>query len=335
MHIFIDESGTFTSAQREHAISAVAALTIPDAALASIEKTYATLRPHLPMENSEVKGRLLSESHVSDVVSLLTRHQVLFEITAIDMGTQETADVVAHKTAQAARLTKHLTPAHHPNIHEGVRKLQTRLEQMSPQLYVQTTATFQLIQRVIQHGTLFYAQRIPKELGAFHWIIDGKDRARITDWEDWWSYVIRPFLQSMSLREPLVLLRESDYSYFQRFSTKMLDHLKPHITENDGNDDATDINMLMTEGFRFSSKPEPGLELVDILVNATRRAMMGSLAIEGWRRIPHLMIHTRRHYIQMISLHNRAVVRRRWPYMSVLRHFSQGGKNMLVPRSSR
>src|SRR5262249_47715546 len=96
---------------------------------------------------------------------------------------------------------------------------------------------------------------------------------------------------------------------------------------------ATDLNLLMTESFRFSGNAEPGLELVDVLVNATRRALMGSLDIRGWRDIPCLMIHTRGHYIEVIALHKRPG--RAPSYRAVLRHFSKGGKDMIAPRFRR
>ena len=333
MHFFIDESGSFTLAPDPHAISLVGALVVPDARLTSLEEKYARLRADLPKEGDEVKGRLLSENQIADVVTLLSRHQVLFEATAVDMGSaaHNAGDVAAHQAAQAEGITRHLTPDHHPNIHREMADLRRRLEEMSPQLYVQSAATFALIERVVQNATLYYAQRIPKELAAFHWVIDGKDKERITDWESWWSYGVRPALQYQSLKKPLAMLRDADYSHFQRFQTKMADYLKPHIESSSKSEDATNINLLMTESFRFSASNVPGLELVDILANATRRALVGNLDVRGWRDIPSLMIHDRRHYIQLIALHSRPMSRLP-PYMEVLQHFTQGGKDMVAPR---
>src|SRR5262249_1966103 len=222
MHIFIDESGSFThSATSSHPISVIGALVVPDAIRATLERKYAKLRSDLPSENGEVKGRLLSERQVAAVVTLLCRHQVLFEVTAIDMALNAPNVIAAHQNEQVTRLTANLTPSHHPNLHDSMRALQTRLKHMSPQLYVQSFMTFALIGRVIQHSTFFYSQRIPTELAAFHWVIDAKDRLHITDWEDWWSHIVSSALQSMGLREPLLRLHGADYSYFQRFQTRI------------------------------------------------------------------------------------------------------------------
>ena len=132
-------------------------------------------------------------------------------------------------------------------------------------------------------------------------------------------------------RQPMVMLRDADYSHFQRFQTKMADYLKPHVESSSKSEDATNCNLLMTESFRFSSANVPGLELVDILANATRRALVGNLDIRGWRDISSLMIHDRRHYIQLIALHSRPMSQLP-PYLEVLKHFAQGGKDMVAPR---
>jgi hypothetical protein len=64
----------------------------------------------------------------------------------------------------------------------------------------------------------------------------------------------------------------------------------------------SDIKKIMTENFRFSWMPEPGLELVDILTNAVRRGMMGNLKYEGWKDIRSLMIHRNNHYVNVLVL---------------------------------
>jgi hypothetical protein len=334
MYVFIDESGAFTCTPRRHSISAVGALIIPDALLSKVEQKYAALRGSLPTERGEVKGRLLAENHVARIVAMLARYQVLYVSAVIDMGIHDEDAIAEHKQGQAEGLTRNLTERHHPNLRAGLYSLRERLERMASQLYVQSTVMFVVIDRVLRDATFYYAQRRPQELGAFHWVIDGKDRGRITDWEDWWRYVVRPMLQSKMLREPMVTLREADYSHFERFDTTIGDHLKPHIPHRQS-DQATDLNKVMTEDLRFSSEVEPGLEMVDVLVNATRRALMGNLGHLGWRDLRSLMIHQAHHYIQVMTLLSVEPSLKRWPYMPVLRHFSSGGRVMLAPRFRR
>ena len=235
---------------------------------------------------------------------------------------------------QRSIITARVTDKFHPNLRKQLFNLRHRLEDMTPQLYVQSVMTFELIATVIEHSTLFYSQRIPKELGAFHWVIDGKDKGRISDWENWWSRVVMPIIQSRSLRRPMAMLDVADYSHFERFRTTIPEYMKPHIPRIPARrrNDVTDLRKMITESFRFSSDPEPGLEMVDIVVNATRRALMGNLGIAGWQNIRRLMIHRPQHYIEIVALGKSAPSRREWPYIDVLRHFNEGGKDMIAPR---
>jgi hypothetical protein len=105
---------------------------------------------------------------------------------------------------------------------------------------------------------------------------------------------------------------------------------RTHLKDKSG-EVGTDIGKILSESFRFSSKPEYGLELVDILTNATRRALNGNLTKSGWGNIPRLMIHEGRHYIRMLALMKREPPDAPYPYMPVLRDFTKVGRNMLLP----
>ena len=70
-----------------------------------------------------------------------------------------------------------------------------------------------------------------------------------------------------------------------------------------------DIGAILKTNFRFSADAEVGLEIADILANATRRALAGNLAPEGYLPIRRLIIHRRHHYISCIALHGREIVR--------------------------
>jgi hypothetical protein len=131
MHIFIDESGTFTQGQRADAVSLVGALIVPEVRLARIEERYAALRPDLPKEKDEVKGRLLNEAEVARLVAMLLRYEVLFEVTAIDLVVHRPDELVSHQVAQAERITRNLTEKHSRTTQEHVRALRKQLEQMA------------------------------------------------------------------------------------------------------------------------------------------------------------------------------------------------------------
>jgi hypothetical protein len=91
LHIFIDESGSF-SGYHDRSLSVVGALAIPNGKLDFIKRKYAKIRARLPLENGEVKGRLLNERQVNEVVTMLARNDVLFELTAVDLGFHTESD---------------------------------------------------------------------------------------------------------------------------------------------------------------------------------------------------------------------------------------------------
>src|SRR5439155_26402891 len=97
------------------------------------------------------------------------------------------------------------------------------------QLYVQFVLTNHLLAQVLQDSTLYYAQRKPQELGDFRWIIDAKDQA-VTPYEDLWSKMVMPFLQSKFLAEPFIMLKQADYSAFEQFY-QHADRAPQHLRE--------------------------------------------------------------------------------------------------------
>lgn len=332
MLIFIDESGTFTVARglAPAAVSVVGALVLTEGSIGRIEKKYLEIRKTLPKEKGEVKGRLLSELQVDRVVTILEKNDALFEVVGIDMAIHSRDGVEAHKKGQENGITVNLTPEMHPSIHEGYWRLRNRLEALPLQLYVQSAVMYELITNVVELATLYFSQRQPKTLGRFEWVLDAKGKGQLTDWEDWWSFTVMPITQSRSFRKPLGQFVDGDYTYFKRFERKIPDYLLPH-RKNQSEKIGLDAKKILTEHFRFSSASEAGLEMVDILTNATRRALLGRLNFGGWANIPHLMLHRKQHYIRLISL-ERPPEDHHYPYMQVLRHFRQGGKNILAPR---
>jgi len=82
----------------------------------------------------------------------------------------------------------------------------------------------------------------------------------------------------MSKRRPSFRAEGVDYSHFERFQA----------TPEDGAEHAISLKLLLKD-LRFSDLAEPGLELIDILVTATRRALVGNLQLPGWNNIRRLM----------------------------------------------
>ena len=208
------------------------------------------------------------------------------------------------------------------SIQADVQAAVDQIRKTSIPLFLQAMAAWDVLEQVITHVPLFFAQRQPRELGTFTWIVDGKEPTKTTDWERWWLRYAAGALATRSKSRPRPQLVEADYSYFDCFNGR-----------SEG-EEGTDLHLLFADS-RFSSKAETGLELVDILVNAIRRGMIGNLGIEGWGDIRRLMIHRPRHYINLALLEGASRAPKNPPYANVVRHFTRDGKQMLSPQFMR
>jgi hypothetical protein len=331
MHIFIDETGSFSGVGEFPSISIVGALIVPDSRLVSLEGEYAKIRKELPQDKGEVKGRLLNEQQIASVVPLLFNHSALFESVAIDLGIHTQQGLDDFQARQAEKITENLTDEHKDSLKKQTWEFRKRFEAFSTPLMVQTILTFEIVPCLLEYGTMYYSTRRPKELAHFHWVVDAKgNMGSPTEWEDWWSRFILPALQSRAFKKPIKRLSIGDYSHMKRFECELTPFVKKMADVKEGDPTPHDLGMIVRESFRFSKESEPGLELVDIITNATRRALVGNLQIDGWGQIPSLMIHRKGpHYINAVSLGRAPVQNRRYPYTRVLRAYGRGGRTML------
>ncbi|MEJ2378245.1 MAG: hypothetical protein P8Y71_23625, partial [Pseudolabrys sp.] len=282
-------------------------------------------RARLPKENGEVKGRLLNEEQIDEVVTLLARNEVLFKITAFDLGLHSEEGAKAYKQKHGEEMMAKVG-----NFHESVRpevqKASQEILDMSIPLYLQALTTFEVIHRLMGHMTMYFSQRRPHELGVISWIVDGKDPQAATRWENWWSNYAQGALATMSKGRPVPRLQEGDYSFYD----------KSYRSSGEGDGEGTDLKLLLKD-IRFSAESEAGLELVDIVTNAVRRTLAGNLRKEGWQNIHKLMVHRNKDkYIQFVLFGQGEDVVLNAEYGARVREgFSEGGKSMLTPTNLR
>lgn len=332
MHIFVDEAGIFVrSATKPHSVSCVGALVIPDNQLVRVEGKFDDLKRGLRTKGGEVKGSRLNEREIAAVIDLLVKNDLIFEVTFVDMAVHSDDEITRHKLVQADKLLEHLTDEHQPSAIAQAGKFAAQLRGLPNQLYCQMVATITLINRVLENSTMYYSQRQPKELANFHWIIDGKSPDGVTIAEELWKNLIAPFLQSASLREPMKTFAEGDYSYFDdKYVTKMPEYLREHGFHNK---DGINISKIMWEDIHFFRSDDClCLQLVDVLVNAIRRAFVGNLQHDGWRDLSRLMIRVNGQSVQMISLGADPEPVPNAPYANVVRLLNRNNKEMLAPR---
>jgi hypothetical protein len=330
MHIFIDESGTFAPVTGgKPAFSTVGAIIIPSSGITGFERLYRRVRMRLPKAEGEVKGRLLNEAEVCEVVKVLKKVGALFEVVAINMADHSIETIKSHMAKQAEYMFANVTPQHRPELIASLERYRDRLHATPPQLYVQSMALGTLIYDVINLCSTFFAFRLPKELASYHWTIDAKEKAKVTDWEEWWSTMVLPGIEARTFREGIMRVEGGDYRFHERYRVADIGCYKRQFVKNPTSGEFFDLKMLLKEDFRFSAEPEFGLEVVDILTNAIRRSLNGNLSRAGWSLIPEIMIHRRSHYITLAHLTDNSIGKVRASWMRVLNDFRTSGRSLI------
>jgi len=305
---------------------------------------FAQFCSRLAVPQDKIKGRSLNEPEIAALIQLLSPYDVVLEVAAIDMQMQAADGIAEHKLRQATNLTKNLDSRFSEQFTKSVLEIRQRLERLPNQLYTQACVTWELISNVLQKATLYYAQRKPAELAAFRWYVDAKEKKRISEYDDLWSLLVRPMLQSKSGREPFMQLNDpvADYSAFERFcgeSPRTPDHLLPQVGEA-APFEYIDINLLLQEHFEISTaEGVAGLAIADILVNAVRRAMNGNLQFLGWASLGSLMVQGDKdsNAIRMLDLsfHGPRRLIKRPVYQDVLPYIDRAAKSILVEEVRR
>lgn len=265
-------------------MAAVGALVIPDVRLASVCADFERLLRQFGATR-ELKGAQLTENQARAVISMLRKYDVIFDATAINIGYETEASLRHHQSVQADKLTASLTREHQPTLVEEVSGFRDRLLGLSLQLFVQARLMWRLIDRLIRVATLYYSQRCPRELGAFAWRFDAKEPCKVTEFEELWSSLLFPLLQTRSEAEPHVLLEGADYSHFRRF-----DRL---ATLNGTVKSVTDLRALFHDRKFVQSQHELGVQLCDMVLGIFTRALNGTLQT-GWEHLGRLMIRGQR-----------------------------------------
>ena len=295
MHIYIDESGSFTIFQESRSsISCVTALVVPDSVHDRLLVEFQRLIRSWGFIDSEVKGRLLSEQHFDETIrAVYDTERAFLRVAAIDMGLHTVAMIEDHKKRQAERLRRAMDDRFTPALVKQVYGLASQIETLAPQLYVELVLLTYLVVSAIQTGTLLFSQIEPPSLSSFSWRVDAKDR-QVTKQEELWRTLVLPFVQSQSLRSPLIFLAEGDYSYFVPFENPDLptapDHLQDTVVHPKGTFSSFSVNEIMADIEFVDSSSSLGLQLVDVLASCFRRASNQRLQRPGWQNLGRIIV---------------------------------------------
>jgi hypothetical protein len=305
MRIFIDEAGSFVvpPARKSHSFSLVLALAVPSAKEPDLFYEFMRVRDRWPNPAVEIKGSTLNESQAAQLIDLVCHYDVLVNFFAIDMATHGDRIVDDFRMRQAAAVTAHLTSAHDPNVVAQLQTHASSMRAMPNQLFLQAFLTIELVLEVVEEATIYYVQRLPKELGEIAWFVDRKNRT-ITQMEEIWTTFILPAGESHFARNPLKTLIGADYSYFdarygftaETVDARMARHLdwirQVHGTHPlDGGKTAVDATLLLSGRREFvDSRDSLGVQLADMLATILRRALNDHLQFPGWKDFGKLLV---------------------------------------------
>jgi len=327
MHIYIDESGIFRNpSNQDNVASCIAALAVPTTKKKEVFKQFKKLTHGWGDANGEVKGRTLDEGQIASVIALLQKFDVLLQVIMIDLGLHTEDGITRFKELQAGKITEHITDAHHPNVIRQANEIRDAFIKMPNQLFVQAFLMFPLIPRTLLHMIWYYARRIPEELQWFYWTVDAKGQSK-TAYEDAWSTALFPIMSTQSAEDPVSFVEGGDYSYFEKFEERDTEWIQTIEREKGleaGELVSAKLGKIIGEHFVFQdSKYNVGLQIADILANATQRALNRKLKLAGWKDIGRLMLFRNPQPVQFVQItpDNRGerTKKAQSPFSSVLR----------------
>jgi hypothetical protein len=340
MKTFVDESGLFSGFGQPNSPSVQGALVIPHNKYESVFRQYRKLRRSLEKnEKGEVKGHLLSDNEVLRVVVLLRSTGCLYFASMFEAALHTPDDIETHKAATAEGITKHLTADHSSASRSFASSLQSALKKQPLQLYVQAMVLTDLLTSVLRDALIYYSQVAPSELGRFEWTLDAKDAVdSITPWEKWWSTILLPWVQFMSVQEAPTRYAGEDFFFMARFEMETPDYLERHLSAPIENTRSYDLRAIFKE-MTFCRDPDHGLELVDILTNRLRQGIKGHSGTKAWQEIRTIMIQPNEpkgNSLNVIDLVPGRKPEAYSEYLPFLKTFFSGGVALKVdPKSAR
>ncbi|MBD9586724.1 DUF3800 domain-containing protein [Pseudomonas sp. PDM03] len=279
MRIFIDESGTFTFTPKHNAWSALAAVVILEDAMDAAESALQQFKVENGVSpTDELKlGKVGDEMSYFRLLNRLAQLNCTLYALATDAHLNTPETVGTHKGMSAQGLVEHIDKLVHQTLRDDVLNISNQVLRLSDQLYIQFICQIKLMHYVVSQAMNYYAQRNPETLGSFVWRVDQKDPVRKTEFEDVFENLSPPYLQSMSITDPLPRVEGFDYSHMARYDfseTEKPSYLNDHYNLDLDLRDVLDIKKLIREDIQFvDSKVDFGIQLADLLASGLRRCL--------------------------------------------------------------
>lgn len=279
MRIFIDESGTFTFTPNHNAWSALGAVVILDEAMGATESVLQQFKVENGVSpHDELKlGKVRDEMSYFRLLNRLASLNCTLYALATDAHLNTPKAVGLHKEGSVQGLLRHIDCLVHQTLRDDILNISNQVFRLSDQLYIQFICQIKLMHYVVTQAMTYYAQHKPESLGSFIWRVDQKDPERKTEFEDVFEKLSPPYLQSMSITDPLPMVEGFDYSHMARYNfseTEKPTYLKEHYNLDIDLHNVLDIKKLIREDIQFvDSKTDFGIQLADLLTAGLRRCL--------------------------------------------------------------
>lgn len=275
MIIAIDESGTFTSAPTSNSWCVVSAYVFSEriqsrsfAALKKLKKSSGAT------EHQEIKLKNVSENDYFRFIADLTKlGGVLFAVVT-DSHINDNATVIQHRKIQADKIRENELRMIYESGKKVITIMANEIDSLSPQLYVQLQCQVVLISDILHRAILYYVQRDPYTLRKYKWRIDQKNTSKTT-YEQAFEKVVCPILQTISFREPMIFLKEADYSHMEPFIYSE-GEVPEYIEEEYGKKlkDGVNVGKIIRDDMSFpDSKMDLAVQIADLLASGIRRCL--------------------------------------------------------------
>lgn len=258
MHIFVDESGTFTHSGNLNSWCVVAAYVALEHKRRDIHELMFRVRA-VGNHGAETKLKHLSEDQYVWFLTELRKLEGLAFAVAVDIGLHRPEEVAQHRDGQADKVVEHRAKMIHESARRGLDDLSNQIRTLPTQLYTQLVCQLELFHKVLTRAPLYFVQRHPPALANFRWRLDRKAKAP-TAYEEAFRMILPAILQTMSLADPMIMLEGADYRYFSRFdypSGEEPTYLKDvYGIETKGDSKGlSNIGKMIREDFQLRTRP--------------------------------------------------------------------------------
>lgn len=275
MIIAIDESGSFVSANARNSWCVVAAYVfserIKSRSFAALKKLK---RATGVSDHEEIKLKNVAERNYFQFLFDLSKlNGVLFAV-ATDSHINTNEALVEHRRVQANKIRENVPRMIYKEGKRAITILSDEIDTISPQLYAQLQCQVVLFNDIFHRAILYYVQRDPYTLRKYKWRIDQKNTTKST-YERAFEKVVCPILQTISFREPMIFLKEADYSHMDPFIYSE-GEVPEYIEEAYGKklSDGVNIGKIIRDDIEFpNSKLDMSVQIADLLAAGIRRCL--------------------------------------------------------------